>query len=290
MRKHPALLEPMDMPDPFFPIKVHYVTGHEYGKCLFTPHWHEHFEVLYVVAGIIVVEINSMPYTLQAGDIAVVNSNDLHAGFCMSEDLVYYALIADLSLLHSQTPDSVDTKFITPLTQNRILFRSKIGADPEIGSIILSIYRELKQTELGYEISIKSHLYRMLTILIRQETEHAVPEEEYRARRNRLERFKPVLQHMELHYREPLSIELLASLAGLSRFHFSRLFKEITGHTVTQYLNGIRLRRAEYLLRNSDMTVTEIAYESGFRDIYYFSRKFKQMKRFSPTGARRSPE
>jgi transcriptional regulator GlxA family with amidase domain len=77
-------------------------------------------------------------------------------------------------------------------------------------------------------------------------------------------------------------------MAGLSRFHFSRLFKELTGRSVTEYVNGIRIGRAEYLLYNTTMTVSEIALAAGFHDIYYFSRIFKKFKNVAPTEMRKN--
>lgn len=287
MARPAALQEPMDMPDPYFPVKTGICKGREYGQLLFPNHWHQHFEILYFLSGKALIEINSITYEMQAGDAAIINSNDLHAGICLSDDLAYYVLIADLSLLHSPSPDSVETKFITPLVQNRILFRNKTSGQSEFGECLLSIVRELEERKLGYELSVKSHLYRVLTLLLRHDVEQVLTEVDYAQRMKTLERFEPVFQDIEEHYQKPVTIEQLAGRARLSRFHFSRLFKELTGRTVTQYINGIRLNRAEYLLCNTDLTISEIAYETGFHDIYYFSRKFKQVKKVSPSEARK---
>ncbi len=126
MERPLSLQEPMDMPNRFFPIKVHYTTTKEYGMTLFNHHWHNHLEFLYFTKGSAMIELNSVPYDVREGDLVVINSNDLHYGVSQCDDLVYYAMILDIKLLHSHSIDAIETKFITPISQNRILFASKI--------------------------------------------------------------------------------------------------------------------------------------------------------------------
>ncbi|MCJ8012404.1 AraC family transcriptional regulator [Paenibacillus sp. KQZ6P-2] len=288
MERPLSLQEPMDMPNRFFPIKIHYCTANQYGKTLFKHHWHNHIEFLYFTKGSAMIELNSVPYEVSEGDLVVVNSNDLHYGVSQCDDLVYYAMIVDIKLLHSHSVDAIETKFITPIMQNRILFASKISRDEEIISSISSLIQEHSQRELGYELSIKSYLYRILTILLRRYGMNKMSSEDDHLRLKNLERFTPVFQYIEDHYHEDLTIDMLSALAGLSRFHFSRLFKELTGRTVMDYINTLRINKSEYLLRNSRMNISEIALCTGFKDIYYFSRSFKKYKHVSPSELRKS--
>lgn len=132
-------------------------------------------------------------------------------------------MILDIKLLHSHSIDAIETKFITPISQNRILFASKITYDAEIISCISSLIEELNQRELGYELSIKSYLYRILTILLRRYGTNKLSTEEDHQRLKNLERFTPVFQYIEEHYPEDLSVDQLAGLAGLSRISFQQI-------------------------------------------------------------------
>ncbi|MFU1793057.1 helix-turn-helix domain-containing protein [Paenibacillus azoreducens] len=288
MERPLSLQEPMDMPDRFFPIKVHHCVANEYGRTLFTHHWHNHIEFLYFTKGSALIEINSVPFEVGEGDLVVVNAKDLHYGVSQCDDLVYYAMIVDIKLLHSHSVDAIETKFITPISQNQIIFESKITGDEQIITCISSLIGELNRRELGYELSIKSYLYRILTILLRSYGTSKMTTEDDLLRLKNLERFTPVFQYIEEHYHEDLTVELLSGLAGLSRFHFSRLFKELTGRTVTDYINTLRINKSEYLLRNSRLNISEIALSTGFKDIYYFSRSFKKYKHVSPSEMRKS--
>ncbi|WP_080838863.1 AraC family transcriptional regulator [Cohnella massiliensis] len=283
MRRPAALLEPMDMPDPHFPIKVHFSASFRTGQLLFPNHWHKHIEILYCVAGKAHIECNSVPLAMEAGDVIVINSNDLHSGTCLSDDLAYYALIADPILLQSPTPDAAESKYISSVADNRLLFRHSSSCSEEIGGLIVAIVGELRGREMGFELSVKSHLYRILTLLIRRDVAQVLTENEDRLRTKNLERLAPVLAYMETHYADPLHVHMLAGMAGLSRYHFGRLFKAVTGRTITEYIAWIRLSNAEQLLRNTTQTISEIAEMTGFHDIYYFSRMFKKMNGLPPT-------
>ncbi|MGN7762430.1 helix-turn-helix domain-containing protein [Paenibacillus sp. 22594] len=280
------LREPMDMPDPEFPIKVHTQRFDRAGVVLFPHHWHEHLEFLFIERGEAVFECGRTPIHVRAGDLIAVNSNELHYGISASADLLYYAIIADTSLLHSAVSDAAETKFIAPIQQNRLLLRNHISGDQHITDCALTIIRELERREFGYELAVKSELYRLLTLLLRGHVVTVLSQAEQTRRIQTIERFAPVLRYIDTQYSEPIFVDHLAALAGLSRFHFSRLFKELTGHTVSEYVNAVRLDRADSMLRHTQLTVSEIAAATGFNDIYYFSRTFKKHKQRTPSSVR----
>jgi AraC-like DNA-binding protein len=285
--KPTTLLESMDMPEPGFPIKVHRCKADEYGCNLFRNHWHKHIELLYFVSGKAVIECNGNPIHAQAGDLIFVNSNDLHAGVCLSNNLFYYALIFDPCILQSQSIDTIEKKYMMPLIQNLILFPNQIEQPAEVADCFMSIVRELENREAGFELSVKSSLYRLIALLIRGNPALGQTAKASQKRMRELERFTPLLTYLENYFHEELNVEHLAYKIGLSRFHFSRLFKQLTDKSVMEYINDIRIHRAEYLLHNTRMTVTEIAMAVGFQDIYYFSRMFKKSRGMSPSEVRK---
>ncbi len=283
VEKPQALKEPMDMPDPHFPIKLHHCRFDRRGATTFPHHWHEHLEFLYFVEGEARITCNSQSFDAGPGDLIVVNSTDLHHGVSLSDRLFYFAVILDPSLLHSQLIDAVETKYITPITQNRILFRNRIHGDPAVAECIESLIREYESREFGYELAVKSWLYRLLTVLLRHHVYASQSLEAYSARVRHLERFGPVFRHIEENYRHKITVDELAAIASLSRFHFCRQFKELTDKTVSEYINFVRLGKAEFLLRHTAMSIAEVAAEAGFNDIYYFSKLFKTHKKSPPS-------
>jgi|SRR5271165_2549565 len=87
---------------------------------------------------------------------------------------------------------------------------------------------------------------------------------------------------IDAHAHQPVSLERTARQAGLSPFHFLRLFAKVLGVTPHQYLVRSRLRRAARLLAEGTQPVTEVAYDAGFEDVSNFIRSFHRAARVSP--------
>ena len=104
--------------------------------------------------------------------------------------------------------------------------------------------------------------------------------------------------HVDRHYTEPLDLETLAGIAGLSKFHFQRLFKATYGRTPATYLTERRVERAQDLLRATNLTVTEVCHAVGFSSLGSFSSRFSALvgetpsafqRRYAADGAPRIP-
>ena len=86
--------------------------------------------------------------------------------------------------------------------------------------------------------------------------------------------------HVDRHYREPLDLDGLAAVAGVSKYHFVRSFEATYGETPIRYLTRRRIERAQDLLRAANLTVTEVCMLVGFSSLGSFS------SRFAPAGGR----
>jgi AraC family transcriptional regulator len=89
-------------------------------------------------------------------------------------------------------------------------------------------------------------------------------------------RIMEVVRYVERHYAEPCSLRNLAVMAGLSRFHFLRLFRAATGVSPHQYIIALRLRAAAERLRSTAEPVTFIALDVGFNDLSHFNLLFRR--------------
>lgn len=101
-------------------------------------------------------------------------------------------------------------------------------------------------------------------------------------------RIKPVFSYIHKNFRKTISISEIAAVAGYSECYFMSMFKKITGYTFVEYLNIIRIENARKLLVESDMSVSEIAWQSGFNNLSYFIRLFKKKFDCSPLKYRNS--
>jgi AraC-like DNA-binding protein len=89
--------------------------------------------------------------------------------------------------------------------------------------------------------------------------------------------------HADRNYAEPLNLTSLAAVAGISKYHFQRLFKVTYGLTPAAYLSRRRIERAQDLLRATNLTVTEVCHAVGFFSLGSFSTRFRGLVGESPS-------
>jgi AraC-like DNA-binding protein len=92
--------------------------------------------------------------------------------------------------------------------------------------------------------------------------------------------------HIDRHYAEPIDLDALAKVAGVSKYHFVRTFEAAYGEPPIRYLTRRRIERAQDLLRHANLTVTEICMLVGFASLGSFSSRFTQLVGESPTAYR----
>lgn len=92
-----------------------------------------------------------------------------------------------------------------------------------------------------------------------------------------------VVSYIQEHYNEDITREQLACMVGLSKEYFSRLFKKETGQSFIEFLTNIRIEKVEEFLLTSNAGLREIAENVGYKNEFYLSRKFKEIKGVSPT-------
>ena len=95
-----------------------------------------------------------------------------------------------------------------------------------------------------------------------------------------------VVKFIHENFSEDIELNGIAERFNINMYHFCHIFKDFTGKTFKEYLNKVRVDKAEQLLINTDATIGEIAFLSGFNDSNYFSRKFRQLKGKSPREVR----
>jgi transcriptional regulator GlxA family with amidase domain len=88
--------------------------------------------------------------------------------------------------------------------------------------------------------------------------------------------------YMKKHLNNPIKVERLAELVGLSVSHFFALFKQKTGYAPIYFFINLRIEQAGYLLNNTNLTIREIAKQLGYKDPFFFSRQFKRIIGISP--------
>jgi AraC-like DNA-binding protein len=98
---------------------------------------------------------------------------------------------------------------------------------------------------------------------------------------------RKAIQLIDAHYNKALTLDSVAGHAGISRYHFSRIFKSCTGCPFKNYLNRRRIEAAKLLIRNEGFNASEAAFRVGFGDLSHFSRWFKRLEGVPPSTFRK---
>lgn len=102
------------------------------------------------------------------------------------------------------------------------------------------------------------------------------------------EKLDKVLTYIENHLADDMTVEDLARTIYLHPNYFIRFFKSHLGSSPMHYIKNVRLEKAKALLIGSTAPIKEIALETGFKDLFHFSKSIKNYTGFSPSGLRRS--
>lgn len=249
-------------------------------------HWHDEMEIVYVEKGKLLYCINNQTVCASEGDYIFVKSGALHS-FQGTKDIATTCrvFLFHLNFIYSFSPDCCQTNYLAPLALDEIhiahaLCPSDAGY-PVVHSCFQTILEDERKPETGYELGIKAALLMIMAALYRHH--HIVKAEQSVYLRQRCcENMKKALQYIHENYAERISIETLSRLSNLSRYHFLHTFKQVTSMTCVHYINRYRLEKAAKLLAGTDISVTDAAFETGYENISYFIKLFRQKYGVTP--------
>jgi AraC-like DNA-binding protein len=157
-----------------------------------------------------------------------------------------------------------------------------LGGDVQLFSLFEDVRGGLQHgftlTHLIYAAHSLAHL---MGLILRHH------EEFWHDETNIVKRIEKSVEFMQGHLAERLTIATLAALVNLSRSHYTKLFRRVTGYAPLSYLNHLRMQRAVQLLNTTDWSIKQIGDQLGFSDQFYFSRAFSKMHNHSPSEHRR---
>ncbi|WP_300771462.1 AraC family transcriptional regulator [uncultured Acetatifactor sp.] len=237
----------------------------------FNQHWHEHIELHYVLEGRTTLRLGQREIPAGEGNLVVVNSNELHAGYCDGTHMRVLVIIFDMG------------DFYKELADKNVIFQSLVERDETIDAIMSAIQKEYSEQRIGYRLICKGELLHLIVHLAREYAAEVLTERESDSRKRRLERLNTVLDYIQSNYTKQISNRELADIIHLSEDRFNHLFKESMGMPPLQYMNEVRMKKAMNLLKRKEGTVVEIADSVGFTDYNHFGRQFRRYYGCAPS-------
>lgn len=253
------------------------------------PHWHDQMEVIYIKRGEGVVSVDFNRLEVRAGSIVPVLPGEIHSiDGTPGGRMEYENIIFSPGMLGGGDEDEWFRKnVLEPLRNGNLAFERPIppGTDfyLEAKTALDGADAACTVRTPGYSLLVKGHLFEFLHALYANRLDRTQTQP-----RRSADRLKVVLADVKTRYAEKLTVEGAASLAGYSKAHFMRVFKEETGQTFVGYLNDYRLTAATYFLRETDESIGNIAVSCGFDNGSYFIRRFRARYGKTPSEYRKA--
>lgn len=231
--------------------------------------WHDNLELLFCLEGRGKVLCGGRSWEFTPGDLITVNCNAIHR-ISADRRLCYRVLIVDSGFLMESGIGVRELDFET-------LVRSEVIRG------LFSEYAQALEWEEPYRAAaVRGAVLRLVATLARDHARRC-PGEPGIADAG----VKQAIAYIRENYSRQLTLEQVADRAGLSKYHFSRVFKRATGMTLTRYINTVRCEQARKLLARGDR-VSQAAPACGFENLSYFSATFRSLTGSLPSEAARA--
>ena len=252
----------------------------------FPMHWHEEIEIIYVESGVASYTVDFEQYLLREGDILIIPPAALHSFKQYNDyDFFAYSILFDQKMIDGNTMDTCSKKFITPIFKNDIYLPIHIINANEHNLTIRQILNRAivanTNMDIGYELEIKVSFLEFINYFFKHNYYDANKKNnDVNTRTATL--IKNITTYIEEHYKDKITLDMLATHVNISVFHLSHIFKQSTGQTPIEYLNQYRLIMSADMLRSCDYSIMDIAFECGYNNVSYFNRAFKAKYGMTP--------
>lgn len=259
-------------------------------------HSHEYLELFYIVDGEYRQKILGKEYTFHKGELCLIDKNCLHQEILDGTS----ATVLFLGITNVMFNDIMERKITTEriasflnmalleqkTLQQYLHFKPQKEVVPEMEEALLSLIQELQRHDVASPYICQGLLLRIFWILSTQ-YEYSLSKQ-LRKKMNWI-LFEEITDYMGKNLNR-MSVQLLAEEFHFQEDYFNRFLKAQTGLTYTEYLQTLRLRRAEALLLNSDYTIDDIVKEVGYKNKGYFYKIFTERHQLTPAQFRKRHE
>ena len=257
------------------------------GKSFQIPvHWHDELEIIYVKSGFLTVNISGENYIGKPGDAFVVSPGNLHFMGSQTGTVDYFTFLFPLKYIAFRSDDMLDDKLIEPLNSGHLMI------SPEIKDTVKEQCEQLARVYAAEidesESKITGQIRKKIILLqfIHELWKKGFIVENDTTGRNTVE--KEMVSYIQQNYTGKILLREFGEQFHLSEKYISRYFKEHFHITLSQYVTYLRLEHAKQMLQETDISVTEVAMQSGYQNISYFIRSFKKTYGVSPLKYRKS--
>ncbi|HBE76301.1 MAG TPA: hypothetical protein DDW65_00740 [Firmicutes bacterium] len=269
-----------DMP---FPVEV-FIADNRIANIDAGPHWHDCYEVLYMIEGAALQQVNDKQFKMVQHDVLILNPGCIHSTYSIpGEDACILVIKFMKEIIDSRFANFSDSQYIQAFINNRFdrIFHLNDTRQNfmELHNILLALHDEYIGKQSGFEIYIRGSLFHLIAWCVRNGiiTLPEFPQESKTGLR-----INSMINYIEDNFKREINLKDIAQLLNLSYYYCSRYFKRMTGKTFKEYLDFVRICEAEKLLVASEMNISEIALTVGYSRVSSFNRVFKKVRGYNP--------
>lgn len=260
-------------------ISIHYYTQRgEYTP----PHWHSAIEMHYALNGTGEIIIGKQRHALVSGEFLLVDSNMIHHTQCARISMGI-AVYVDRAFLKKYVPD---IELLHLECSRETLEREKLEDYLKICEMMKELPRMYILHPQGWKMKCEAIVMEVLFLLLNCFSVREMKPEDTRDIRVR-ERLDEINAYVKKHYKEPVSLENIASELGLSREYFCRFFRQHMGITYARHVNLVRLVHIYDDILHTQDNITVIAEKHGFSNYRLFTKMFREIYGCMPASLRK---
>ncbi|NMA82269.1 MAG: AraC family transcriptional regulator [Epulopiscium sp.] len=260
-----------------FALSTRHVAGY---STMPSSHFHDTYELYYLVSGKRYYFIEDRTFEINPGDIVLIKSYDLHkttdAGRPDHERLLF-----NFTKNFFPVSGLMDEVFAHLFDQRHGVFTFSPTGQQYLEELFSKMILEVKNQSIGFEAALQALLTQALIYMARH-SEYGAPGIPKTHPSPMHEKILDIVQYINARYMDPLTLDFISDYFYISPYYFSRSFKQSTGFTFIEYLNSVRIREAQRLLRDTNRQVIQIADAVGFNNLSHFGRVFKSITKFTP--------
>lgn len=249
-----------------------------------TFHWHDELELLIVVEGSLDLKVGYEWFRLRAGDIMLINSDEIHSMKETNEKNVVVFLYVDCNAIYEKYPDFYEIMAFWPYSEafDKINQKKHTIMD-HVNRLAVLIDQNARKERILHQLdSLLMSLIYCYRLDI-TDINGAV----FQGTDEKMDMIYRTIKYLYSNYDHKVNLQEISEQEYLSLFYLSHKFKDITGYSFRDWLNFVRVEKAEKLLLDTPLPITEIAYQCGFSDVRYFNKHFTKWYKISPNKYRK---
>ena len=239
-----------------------------------TPHVHSYTELFYIIGGQGRFRIDEELFSVSKDQLVIVNSNIAHTEVSYEAHPLEYIVVGIEGLELSVDGDNNGRFCVFSFPQgNQAL------------TCMQNILHEMQAQEPHYQTLCQAYMEILVVQLMRDARFSAaeMPSEPVNSRQCTM-----VRRYIDNHYKEPLTLDLLAEKANVNKYYLSHIYKEAYGISPISYMISCRIQEGKRLLADTDLSLSQISVILGFSSASYFSQSFRKAEGISPAEYRKT--